>query len=185
MTKRVAAILLTISLLINIVLISVIVKGFIGESPGGTQLAYAISGNKGNPEEDLINVINNTKKELDIAIYNLDNEQIADVISSASERGVSIRIIADGENAENKDSKEILNELKKLNIPIKIDVGKKMHVKMTISDNQTVVTGSFNYTKDSAEDNQEILLTVNNNELASSIKTTFNELWNSNSMTDW
>ncbi len=156
-----------------------------GESLGGNQLAYAISGYKGNPEEDLINVINHTKEELNIAIYNLDNEQIAEAISSASERGVSIRIIVDEENAENKDSKEILTELKKLNIPIKIDINGKMHVKLTISDNQTVVTGSFNYTKDSAKDNQEILLTVNNHNLASSMNTTFNELWNSNNLTDW
>lgn len=150
-----------------------------------TQMSYAISGYQGNPEEELIEVINNTKEELSIAIYNLDNDNIVEAISAAAERGVSIRIIADGENTENKDSKEIFDDLEALNIPIKINTDEKMHIKLTISDNQNVVTGSFNYTKDSAEDNQEVLLTVSDSELASSMSDTFNEMWDSGDLEEW
>ena len=183
--KKIVTVFFIISLILNILLAGVIVKGSIKEGAGDTKLSYAITGYKGNPEEDLINVINNTKKELNIAIYNLDNEDIVDAISEAAERGVTVRVIADGENTENEDSKEIFNELAKLNIPIKIDTNEKMHIKLTIADNQTVVTGSFNYTKDSAEDNQEVLLTVENSSLASSMNETFNELWNSSDLEDW
>lgn len=117
-------------------------------------------------------------------IYNLDNDNIVEAISAA-ERGVSIRIIADGENTENKDSKEIFDDLEALNIPIKINTDEKMHIKLTISDKQTVVTGSFNYTKDSAEDNQEVLLTVSDLDLASSMNDTFNEMWDSGDLEEW
>ncbi len=150
-----------------------------------TELSYAISGYQGSPEEELIEVINSTKKELNIAIYNLDNKNIVEAISAAAERGVSIRIIADGENTENKDSKKIFDELEALNIPVKINTDEKMHIKLTISDNRTVVTGSFNYTKDSAEDNQEVLLTVSDSDLASSMNDTFNEMWDSEELVGW
>ncbi|MFS0774913.1 phospholipase D-like domain-containing protein [Neobacillus sp. 3P2-tot-E-2] len=50
---------------------------------------------------------------------------------------------------------------------------------------QTVVTGSFNYTKESAKESQEILLTVADSDLASSMNDTFNELWNSNDLEEW
>lgn len=147
-----------------------------------TELSYAISEYQGSPEED---VINNAKEELNIAIYNLDNENIVEAISAAAERGVSIKIIADGENTENKDSKKIIDELEALNIPVKINTDEKMHIKLTISDNETVVTGSFNYTKDSAEDNQEILLTVSDSKLTSAMNDTFNEMWDSGDLEEW
>lgn len=150
-----------------------------------TELSYAISEYQGSPEEELIDVINSAKEELNIAIYNLDNENIVEAISAAAERGVSIKMIADGENTENKDSKKIFDELEALNIPVKINTDEKMHIKLTISDNETVVTGSFNYTKDSAEDNQEILLTVSDSKLTSAMNDTFNEMWDSGDLEEW
>ena len=180
MNKKLGRVLIIILLIINLGFLSKIIIG-----SNDTQMSYAISGYQGNPEEELIEVINNTKEELSIAIYNLDNDNIVEAISAAAERGVSIRIIADGENTENKDSKEIFDELEALNIPIKINTDEKMHIKLTISDNQTVVTGSFNYTKDSAEDNQEVLLPVSDSELASSMSDTFNEMWYSGDLEEW
>lgn len=180
MNRKLGRIFLIVSLIVNLLLV-----GKIMIDSSETQFSYAISGYQGSPEEELIEVINNTKEELNIAIYNLDNDNIVDAISAAAERGVSIRIIADGENTENKDSKEIFDELEALNIPIKINTDEKMHIKLTISDNQIVVTGSFNYTKDSAEDNEEVLLTVSDSDLASSMKETFNEMWDSGDLEDW
>lgn len=150
-----------------------------------TELSYAISEYQGSPEEELIDVINKAQEELNIAIYNLDNENIVDALSAASGRGVSIKIIADGENTENKDSKKIFDELEALNIPVKINTNEKMHIKLTISDNETVVTGSFNYTKDSAEDNQEVLLTVSDADFATAMNDTFNEMWDSGDLEEW
>jgi phosphatidylserine/phosphatidylglycerophosphate/cardiolipin synthase-like enzyme len=183
--RRIITVFFILSLIINILLVGVIIKDSKEGNLGNTQLSYAISDYEGNPEEELVNVINNTNNELNIAIYNLDNENIVDAISAAAESGVSIRILADGENTENDDSKEIFNELESLTIPIKINTDEKMHLKLTISDNQTVVTGSFNYTKESAKDSQEILLTVADSDLASSMNGTFNELWNSNDLEEW
>lgn len=180
MNRKLGRILLIISLVVNLILV-----GKIMIDSSETELSYAISEYQGSPEEELIDVINNAKEELNIAIYNLDNENIVEAISAAAERGVSIQIIADGENTENKDSKKIFDELEALNIAVKINTDEKMHIKLTISDNETVVTGSFNYTKDSAEDNQEVLLTVSDSKLASAMNDTFNEMWDSGDLEEW
>jgi phosphatidylserine/phosphatidylglycerophosphate/cardiolipin synthase-like enzyme len=166
------------------VLAGTVTKLLLVKDTGDTQLSYAVTGYQNDPERELISTINSTEKELKIAIYNLDHENIAGAIPAAAARGVSIQIIADGENAANKDSKKILNDLEDLDIPIKIDENNKMHMKLTISDSQTVVTGSFNYTKDSAEDNQEILVTVKDAGFASSMAETFDELWESGSLAE-
>lgn len=180
MNRKLGSILLIISLVVNLLLV-----GKIMIDSSETELSYAISEYQGSPEEELIDVINSAKEELNIAIYNLDNENIVEAISAAAERGVSIKMIADGENTENKDSKKIFDELEALNIPVKINTDEKMHIKLTISDNETVVTGSFNYTKDSAEDNQEILLTVSDSTLTSAMNDTFNEMWDSGDLEEW
>lgn len=146
------------------------------------QLSFSLSDIKGNPEEELLKVINNTKKELNIAIYNFDNEQISDALLNAKKRGVSIRIITDAKKAENNDSRVIFQKLKEHNIPIKINNEQKMHIKLSISDKKTVVTGSFNYTKKSAEENQEILLAINDIKMAKSMNKVFMELWESDSL---
>lgn len=180
MKRKLGRILLIISLVVNLLLV-----GKIMIDSCETELSYAISEYQGSPEEELIDVINKAQEELNIAIYNLDNENIVDALSAASGRGVSIKIIADGENTENKDSKKIFDELEALNIPVKINTTEKMHIKLTISDNETVVTGSFNYTKDSAEDNQEVLLTVSDADLATAMNDTFNEMWDSGDLEEW
>ena len=85
MNRKLGRILLIISLVVNLLLV-----GKIMIDSSETELSYAISEYQGSPEEELIEVINSTKEELNIAIYNLDNKNIVEAISAAAERGVSI-----------------------------------------------------------------------------------------------
>ncbi|WP_186576746.1 phospholipase D family protein [Aquibacillus kalidii] len=90
-----------------------------------------------------------TKNDLCVAIYTFDNE----------------------------DSKEIFQKLQNENIQIKVNQSQKMHLKLTISDSQTVVTGSYNFTEKSAEDNQAHLITIQNENFADIMNQTFEKLW--------
>ena len=181
MKNSILYILLVLSFIINIFF--TITSALDGESDvSDTKLSFSLSDIKGNPEEALLKVIHTTKKELNIAIYNFDNVQILAAILDAEKRGVSIRIITDAKKAENSDSRAIFQNLKEHNIPIKINKEQKMHMKLSISDKKTVVTGSFNYTKKSAEENQEILLAINDIKMAKSMNKVFMELWESDSL---
>lgn len=185
MNQKVVATVLIVSLAINLLLLWWKFQPETEAVTGDTDLAYSVSGYENDPEQQLIDVINQTESELNIAIYNLDNKDIAEAIAAAAERGVTVRILADGENTSNEDSQEILEELAGKGIEIKINTNEKMHLKLSVADAKTVVTGSFNYTKDSAEDNQEVLVTIENTEFATSMNETFNEMWNSSELEEW
>ncbi|MDF2647825.1 MAG: phospholipase family protein [Paenibacillus sp.] len=150
-----------------------------------TMIDYSFSGLNGDPQILLIQVINGTISKLQIAIYNLDDEEIVNAIMKAKERGVSIQILTDEENADNKDTKVILTKFHKENIPIKINAKQKMHLKLTISDNKTAVVGSYNYTNQSAKENQELILAIHNGKLGTEWGNLFDEMWTSETNELW
>lgn len=149
------------------------------------KIEYAISHNYGDPAKNLLEVINNTTNKLDIAIYNIDHQDIITAIMKAKQRNVKIRLIVDNDNAQNKDSKKLLAKLHAANIPIKINEEKKMHLKLTISDTKTIVVGSFNYTEESANENIEVLINFENKPLSEELSDIFDQLWNDSSYSYW
>ena len=73
------------------------------------------------PEPVLVNVINSSKKSLDIAIYSFTDSNIADAVVNAKKRGVAVRVITDRECSSDTSQKKVLSELKSAGIPIKIN----------------------------------------------------------------
>ncbi|WP_117170765.1 phospholipase D-like domain-containing protein [Paraliobacillus sediminis] len=151
----------------------------------GSKISYSLSNLEGDPEQQLLDIINNSTESLDIAIYNLDDTAIAEAILDANQRGVAIQIITDQEKLANDDSEEIFTSLSEAGIPIKINTKTKMHLKLTISDQTTVVAGSFNYTDNSSEENQELLFAIEHTELATEWNDLFLTLWESSDYTAW
>jgi phosphatidylserine/phosphatidylglycerophosphate/cardiolipin synthase-like enzyme len=63
--------------------------------------------------------------------------------------------------------KNFKKELANLGIPVKIDdVHAIAHNKIVIIDGETIITGSFNFTKSTEENNAENLLVIHNRKLA-------------------
>jgi phosphatidylserine/phosphatidylglycerophosphate/cardiolipin synthase-like enzyme len=180
MKKQTVMILLLLSVLLNVILgISQLQSG------SDSRIDYAFSELKGDPEEKLLEVINGANRTLKIAIYNIDNENIAEAIMNAKLRGVEVQVIVDQENAENDDTKEILSSFSNAGIPIKKNTHDKMHLKLTIADSETVVTGSYNYTEESTEENQELLVSIQTEKLAAEWDDLFNQLWESKDYQTW
>ena len=180
MKKVALIIILTVSILLNITLV---LSKLIEKED--RQIDYSFSNIKGNPEEQLVEVINEAKSTLKIAIYNLDNEEIAEAILDAKKRGVDVQLITDEDKAANNDTKDILADFTKEDIPMKVNTNNKMHLKLTIADGTTIVTGSFNYTDNSIEENQEVLLAIKSSNLAGEWEEVFTELWESSDYQTW
>lgn len=179
--------ILTFSLLVNVVLISIFIAAF---SPtklkvSDSILSFSINGYVGDAKEDLIDVINQTENELNIAIYNIDDIDIANAILEASERGVIIKVLIDEQKATDDNMQEIIDDFNQEGISVKVNTDQKMHMKLTISDKKTIVTGSFNYTENSSEENQELLITIVNATFAQSMTEAFNDLWQENKLENW
>ncbi len=111
---------------------------------------------RGGIENFLLNVINNAKYELLMVAYHLTNKHIVNAIIKAYNRGVKVKIILDSLNyKKNKIFKKLINHniLVKLNYSYKI-----MHNKFLIIDNNSIQTGSYNYTISAEKYNSENII---------------------------
>jgi len=116
-----------------------------------------------NVDRIIIDTIGKAKKSLKIAAFALTHKKIIEKIREISKKA-SVEIILDKSQSRNKDSIYQENDLKKL---IKIYNGKgKMHNKFIIIDDKKVITGSFNFSKNATEKNDENILIITDNNIA-------------------
>jgi phosphatidylserine/phosphatidylglycerophosphate/cardiolipin synthase-like enzyme len=125
---------------------------------------------------ELVKRIDSAKESMYIAIYSFTQDDIASAVLRAKERGVEIRIVFDYDQSKNDSSVD--EKLIEAGIPVKrLDGSGYMHNKFTIIDGSIVSTGSFNYSKNANEKNNENLLFIKNSDLASLYKSDFDLLW--------
>ncbi|WP_234121189.1 phospholipase D-like domain-containing protein [Clostridium hydrogenum] len=145
-------------------------------------ISYYFPRDNGQPDKRLIDIINNSKSSLDIAIYSITKKDIVDSIISAKKRGLIVRLITDGKESESKSEAKELSLLKNAGIPIKVNTHTGlMHLKVTIADSKIVTTGSYNYTNDASFKNDEVLVVLNDVTVAKQFETEFTRMWNDNS----
>jgi phosphatidylserine/phosphatidylglycerophosphate/cardiolipin synthase-like enzyme len=131
-----------------------------------------------HPDQELISVINSASSTLDIAIYSLTKKDIVQAIAAAKDRGVAVRIITDKIESESASQSKALNTLKADGIPIKINHHSGlMHMKVTIADNSTVTTGSYNYTNEATYENDEVLVIIHGPTAAQDFSNEFQSMW--------
>lgn len=130
------------------------------------------SPNKEN-EKIVAQFISQSQKTIDIAIYSLTNNTIAETITNAK-RTVKVRVLCDKQQAQIKTA--LCSE-----VGGRID--KKsglMHNKFIIRDNECVLTGSFNFTDNAVYRNRENFIIICDKEVAQKYTDEFNKLWKNN-----
>jgi len=123
-----------------------------------------------NKIEDLIL---NSKSEINIAMYNFSYKKFAKALKKASKNGVKVTVLFDKEKIK-KDNK-IYNYLKNNGIKTILS-DRKMHLKVAIFDNDVAVLGSINWTKESFEENDEIILFTKDKKVILKLKNIINKL---------
>ena len=129
-------------------------------------------------EQKVVSMLRTCKKTLDIAIFSLTLDSIAEAILEAFQRGIKVRIIADDECAKNKGSN--IKLLASVGIPCKTDNAVyHMHHKFAVLDESVVIMGSFNWTGQAVKYNQENIFFYEDKNIASQYAKEFERLWNS------
>lgn len=101
-----------------------------------------------------------------VQAYSFTSAPIAKALVDAHKRGVKVQVILDKSQRTEKYSAADL--LVNLGVPVRIDAKHaKAHNKVMVIDDQTVITGSFNFTKAAEEHNAENLLVIRDKDLAS------------------
>lgn len=115
---------------------------------------------QGGTQKRIIELINDAKKNIDIAMYGFTAPEIAEALVKAHKRGVQIRIVLDRTQAAGRESQsDYLQE--HLNVRIAHQKG-IMHNKIGIIDKTVLITGSYNWTRSAEDSNAENCLVITN-----------------------
>lgn len=129
--------------------------------------------------DHLIEKIDSATSQIDIAIYSFTHDEIADALIRASERGVKLRVLVDFTQAQNKYSED--KRLAKNGAEVKTVKGSGiMHNKFIVIDSRIAGTGSFNYSRNADESNDENLVFISDAKTVKKYLEEFEELWAEN-----
>ena len=110
--------------------------------------------------------IENAKTEIQIQAYSLSSKPIADAVVMAKRTGVNVEIILDKSSTVAKNNAVYFASLK--GIPTYLDAQHAVaDNNVIIIDRSTVITGSFNFTKEADAKNAENLLIIKSDGVAS------------------
>jgi phosphatidylserine/phosphatidylglycerophosphate/cardiolipin synthase-like enzyme len=120
---------------------------------------------KGGCTENIVEQINAAKSEILVQAYSFTSAPIAKALTGAYKRGIKVQVILDkSQKSERYTSATFISNA---GIPTYIDDKHAIaHNKIMIIDRETVITGSFNFTKAAEEKNAENLLILKSKELA-------------------
>jgi len=120
---------------------------------------------KGGCTEAVVKEIDAAKTKILVQAYSFTSAPIAKALVDAHRRGVDVRVILDkSQRGEKYSSADFVQHA---GIPIWIDAKHQIaHNKIMIIDGATVITGSFNFTKNAEQNNAENLLVLRSPELA-------------------
>jgi phosphatidylserine/phosphatidylglycerophosphate/cardiolipin synthase-like enzyme len=120
----------------------------------------------GGCTDAVIRELNKAKNTILVQAYSFTFAPIAKALLNAHKRGVKVEVILDKSQRTEKYSSATF--LYNQGIPVKIDAQHAIaHNKVMVIDGETVITGSFNFTKAAEEKNAENLLVIRDKKLAS------------------
>jgi phosphatidylserine/phosphatidylglycerophosphate/cardiolipin synthase-like enzyme len=132
---------------------------------------------KGGCESEIVRIVENTQKHLDVAVYSINNRAILCSLEKAKKKGVRVRILTD--HVQAAGNARITLDLVKQGFDLRLhSFGRIMHNKFLIADDSRVMTGSFNWTQPAENVNEENCVEFTDPKVVSQFKKQFDDhLW--------
>ena len=130
--------------------------------------------------ESIERLIRQATTSVDAALYRFNNPRLTRALHEAIGRGVPVRLVLDrNKYEESRTTHELFADRR---IPFRLLYGRqgpgtKMHHKFAILDARTVLSGSYNWTLESEEQNYEGLLILCEPEQVKIFQREFEALW--------
>jgi len=133
-----------------------------------------------SPGDECLNAVRGSleraKKTVDICVFTITDDRIAEEILETADRGVAVRVITDDDKS--LDAGSDISRLKSRGVPVRCDRSEyHMHHKFAVIDGETVLTGSYNWTRGAARNNEENLVAYQDSGLAGEFMVEFERLW--------
>jgi phosphatidylserine/phosphatidylglycerophosphate/cardiolipin synthase-like enzyme len=121
---------------------------------------------RGGAAEAIIKQIDAAKTSVFVQAYSFDYLPIAKALVAAKQRNVGVSVLLDREKTSEEKSAAV-NLLVNSQVPVRLDgAHHTAHNKTILIDDEVVITGSFNFTKHSEQDNAENVLVIRDKGLA-------------------
>lgn len=124
----------------------------------------------------ILHQIGLAKHSLDICVFTISDDFIADALVQAFRRKLKIRIITDNDKAADKGSD--IRRFHEEGLAVKVDDTRHhMHHKFMVVDEKIALTGSYNWTRSAAKFNHENLLLTRDQSVVKAFMKEFQDLW--------
>ncbi|MBI3897516.1 MAG: phospholipase D family protein [Gammaproteobacteria bacterium] len=125
----------------------------------------------------VLNGIHSARRSIRVAAYSFSSKPIAEALLEAQRRGIDVKVVADEKSNRNYSATKFLANQ---GVPVRLNGNYPIfHHKFMVIDNDTLETGSFNYSKAAAEKNAEnVLLLSHVPTLAAKYAGEWQRLWN-------
>lgn len=122
---------------------------------------------KGGCTEAIVEALDKAKTEVLVQAYSFTSAPIAKALVDAHKRGVRVEVVLDKSNRNKHGKYTAADFTAHAGIPTYIDPAHAIaHNKVMVIDKETVITGSFNFTKAAENNNAENLLIIRSKDLA-------------------
>jgi len=133
-----------------------------------------------SPGDDCLNrirsLIDGARSSVDVCVFTLTDDRIAGPLLRAHGRGVKVRILTDDDKSEDLGSD--VARLAEQGVPVRMDRSPcHMHHKFAVFDRQTVLTGSYNWTRAAARENEENIVVLGDPRAVKAFSVEFEDLW--------
>ncbi len=124
----------------------------------------------------LMQLVEGCRSSLDVCVFTITDDRISRALLDAHRRGIRLRVLTDDEKSNDLGSDIV--QLRRAGIPLRTDDSPAhMHNKFALFDHARLVTGSYNWTRSAASENQENYLVTDDPALVSRYRVEFERLW--------
>lgn len=121
-------------------------------------------------------LLRRARRTVDICVFTITDNRISDAILESQKRRVKVRIITDNDKSEDRGSD--IERLERAGIEVAVDRTRHhMHHKFSIFDKRITLTGSYNWTRSAAENNEENIIVTHDGGIARRFQSEFDRLW--------
>jgi phosphatidylserine/phosphatidylglycerophosphate/cardiolipin synthase-like enzyme len=124
----------------------------------------------------IIHALDQTRTRADLCVFTITDDRVTTAILAAHRRGVRLRVISDNDKAHDLGSD--LERLGRAGIAVRVDrTPAHMHHKFAIFDGETLLNGSYNWTRSANDENQENIVMTREPGLIRAFETEFDRCW--------
>jgi phosphatidylserine/phosphatidylglycerophosphate/cardiolipin synthase-like enzyme len=127
--------------------------------------------------EHIVELVRSAQKEIRFLAYSFTSDEIAEAILERAAAGVQVSgVFEEGQYYSNTGTE--LDRLADAGLDVRLDGNpRNMHHKVILIDNQIVILGSYNFSRNAEEFNDENTLIIHNGEMAAQVLTEFERVW--------